>query len=254
MYKQLFYTAFLFNDLLEKRYFKHTKILQNAAYYLPLILTMKALPVYLLIIAKVMFFQAFCQAPTLKPQGIYTSNFNIDERPRSITYYTPANYGKIDTATYSLLVFLHDDKSSAKNLIKSYGDLIHQKADANNCVVLYPDAIYGHWNSKQKQLSDSVNDVAFISIMIDYFIQQYRCNLSRIYLAGIGNGGSLCYRINCETPYKIRTLTPINAIANEFQNCRAKEATRMLDIKNQPDLQTSINKALAFLFTNNKSN
>src|SRR5579875_3207702 len=96
---------------------------------------------------------AFCQYDSLKPKGIYTSSFIIDEIPRNLTYYMPQNYGKLDT--YPLLIVLHDENSSAMNVIKQYGDLIHTKADSADCVVMYPDAVEGIWkNGKNK---DSLN-------------------------------------------------------------------------------------------------
>lgn len=134
---------------------------------------------------------AFCQYDSLKPKGIYTSSFIIDEIPRNLTYYMPQNYGKLEI--YPLLIVLHDEKSSAMNVIKQYGDLIHAKADSANCVVMYPDAVDGIWkNGKNK---DSLNDRMFISIMINFFVQQYHCDAARVYLGhwrrkqcGLSNG------------------------------------------------------------------
>src|SRR3954452_21220547 len=101
----------------------------------------------------------FSQYEGMQPQGIYTSDFNIDNRPRLITYYMPLNWGKKDL--YPLVVVLHDANSSAKSTIKSLGDFINAKADSSDCVVLYPDAIAAHWNSKTDTSSaakDSIND------------------------------------------------------------------------------------------------
>ena len=54
-------------------------------------------------------------------QTIYSSNFNIDNIPRSCTFYIPLGYGKQET--YPLVIMLHDKGSSAKSIIKTYGDL-----------------------------------------------------------------------------------------------------------------------------------
>ncbi len=194
-------------------------------------------------------FHAAGQYDSLQPQGIYSSNFIIDELSRDITYYMPLHYGQQDT--YPLLIFLHDDKSNAKNAIKKYGDYIHHKADSAGCMVMYPDAVSGHWNS---HTGDSVNDAGFISIMIQFFVQQYHCNPKRIYLMGIGNGGTMCNLIGCKGINHPAAVATINATDDigAFSGCFTKEAMAVSNIKSEADVSTGIAKACDFLFRQNK--
>ncbi len=198
------------------------------------------------------FLRSYCQYDSLKPQGIYTSNFIIDETPRNLTYYMPANYGRFDS--YPLLIFLHDEKSNATNVIKKYGDVLHKKADSLDCVVMYPDAITGHWNINRSG-KDSINDISFISIMINFFVQQYHCDADRIYLAGIGTGGTMCYKVNCESLSKFKAAATINSFGNknETQNCRKKESLPALNIKSEGNILSSINQAWNFLFSSHQN-
>lgn len=157
---------------------------------------------------------AFCQYGAIQPQGIYTSEFTIDNIPRLITYYMPQNWGKQEK--YPLVVVLHDAGSSAKNTIKSLGETIHAKADSGNFVVLYPDAVAGHWNSKTGEpfpATDTINDAGFVSMMVDFFIQQYQCAPERLYVIGVGNGGDLAKLMNCERPKKYAAVASINGSA-----------------------------------------
>ena len=191
---------------------------------------------------------AYCQYDSLKPQGLYTSNFIIDQTPRDLTYYMPLNYGKLDS--YPLLIFLHDKGNSAQNLIKKYGELIDAKADSLNCVIMYPDAVAGRWN-----VDDSINDVAFISIMLNFFVQQYHCDADRIYMLGIGNGGEMCYHYNCKSSSKIDAITSIQAasdLASE-QNCRHKQSIPTLRINTETSIKSAISKAFSFLFSQRTS-
>ena len=193
---------------------------------------------------------AFCQTDALQPQVIYSSSFVIDEMPRTITYYTPSQYGKQDS--YALLIFLQDDKNTTKSILKNYGDFLHAKADSLGCVIMYPDAVSAHWNSKiNNALKDSVNDVGFISIMLDYFVQQYHCDANRIYLIGIGNGGNMCYRFNCESnskPVAIATINASNNDINNLQGCRTKKVIPSINTAKTTDIKSGIEKALRFLF------
>ena len=189
----------------------------------------------------------FCQYDSLKPQGIYTSNFIIDELPRTVTYYMPQNYGKLDS--YSLLIVLHDEKSSAMNLIKNWGDLIHTKADSANCVVMYPDAVNGIWKTNKDK--DSLNDRMFISIMLNFFIQQYHCDATRVYVLGIGKGDKVAYQFGCEKNRKITAIAFINKTNNETSEplCAGKKDLPILNIANRENTMAAIGKAIDFLLS-----
>lgn len=138
-------------------------------------------------------------------QTIYSSDFNIDEIPRTCLFYIPLNFEKADV--HSLIVMLHDKSSNVKTLIKNYGDLMHAIADSVGAVIIYPSAVATMWNDGSA--NDSVNDVGYISILIDYFIQRYQCNAGQVYVAGIGNGGSMAMKVGCDIPSKITAVAAL---------------------------------------------
>ena len=199
-------------------------------------------------------FSASAQSELLKPRGIYTSDFVIDQIPRSITYYAPLRYGKKED--YPLLILLHNDKDNAKSVIKKYGDFIHASADSSGCMVMYPDAVSGHWNSKENsEVKDTINDAGFISIMLDYFVQQYHCDPNRIYLMGIGSGGAMCYRFNCENnihPVAIATINTLPEASHHVSDCRIKKEIPALTINSGEDIKSGIKKGMNFLFAEPK--
>ena len=123
-------------------------------------------------------------------QTIYSSDFNIDGIARSCTFYIPLDYGKKDD--YPLIIILHDSGSNSKNMIKSYGAIMHAHADSVTAIIIYPDAVAGRWNDGT-DTKDSINDAGYLSILTDYFIQRYQCNPAQVYIAGFGNGGKLIF-------------------------------------------------------------
>ena len=144
---------------------------------------------------------------TIQPKLVYSSDFVIDDIPRNISFYIPANYGAKDF--YPLVVMLHPEGDSAVKFIKHYGDIIQPLADSLNSVVLYPDAIKGKWySSVDANQKDSVNDVGFINIMITYFIQQYACNPNEVFICGFDKGGEMAEKLAC------KLNLPITAIAS----------------------------------------
>ena len=188
---------------------------------------------------------SFCQYDAIKPKGIYSSSFVIDEKPRNITYYMPATYGKQET--YPLLIVLHAEKSDAATVIKKYGDIMQAKADSAGCVILFPDAYKGHWNADEK---DSVNDVGFINIMAEFFLRQFDCDLSEIRLLGIGSGGNLGYRFACESIHKPETVVTINTALNKngVSNCHNAETIPGKNITSATITNADIQQALTYLF------
>lgn len=191
---------------------------------------------------------SFCQYDAIRPKGIYSSSFVIDEKPRNITYYMPATYGKGEA--YPLLIILSSDKSDAASTIRKYGEILQAKADSAGCIILFPDAYKSHWNNDPK---DTVNDVGFINIMAEFFLRQFDCDLGNIKMLGIGSGGNLCYRFACESIYKPVSIATINEVGkNEFLNCRNQKELPVFKIKENEITKESINKALSFLFADNR--
>jgi len=104
---------------------------------------------------------------------------------------------------YPLLIMLHDKGTDAKTLIKNYGDMLHANADGIPAVIIYPDAVEGKWND---DAADSINDVGYLSILVDYFVQRYQCNPEQVFIAGFGNGASMAYRFCCDLPGKVAAV------------------------------------------------
>lgn len=184
---------------------------------------------FLLLLFKI----AFSQTDSLKGGELYSSNFLIDNIQRNFTYYMPVNYGTKDL--YPLAIFLHAQNSSAKNIIKSYGSIIHAMADTSGCIVIYPDAVAANWNTKMNETTpatDSINDVGFISILIDYFRDVYHCDAKRVYVAGFANGGEFAYRLACDIPFKIAAISPY-ILQEVVTKCKADPSVAVMNTNNK---------------------
>jgi len=189
-------------------------------------------------------FVAFCQEDSVKGGELYSSNFLIDSIQRNFIYYMPVNYGKKDE--YPLVIFLHDQNENGKALIKSYGNKIQALADSSDAIVIYPDAVAAHWNDKSGArfpATDKVNDVGFISILIDYFKQVYSCDARRVYVAGFFNGGNLAYRLTCDISAKITAVAPFISDMKEITNkCNSDNSVAIM---NTNSLTDSTNKKVS---------
>lgn len=192
------------------------------------------------------------QEGSVKPKGYYSSDFIIDSISRYITFYIPSGFGTKDT--YPLMFVLHDDGENSKGVIKKYSNVIEPLADSSSCIVVYMDAVKLRWNTRigATAASDTINDVGFTNIMLNYFVQQYFCDVQRVYIMGFNNGGLMTWRLACNMPNRIAAIAPLTANLIEAQKA-CTETIPFFDAKkftSQPVKKYSaeaISNAWAFL-------
>ncbi len=71
------------------------------------------------------------------------------------------------------------------------------------------------WNAGEccgQAVSESVDDVAFTSDMIDRISAEYCVDPSRIYATGMSNGGFMSYRLACELSDRIAAIGPVAGV------------------------------------------
>ena len=95
-------------------------------------------------------------------------------------------------------------------------------SDMQNVITVYPEAIPGPggvraWNCGINGNPDfptpDVDDVGFISALIDTLVENYAIDPDRIYSCGISNGGFMSYKLACELNDKI---TAIGSVTGTF--------------------------------------
>lgn len=162
----------------------------------------------------------FAQEGAVQTKGYYNSDFVIDNIPRYINFYIPDGYGKKDE--YPLVFVLHGEGETGKTIMKRYSDDIERLADSSTAIVIYPDAVKGHWNTKMgnNAAADTINDAGFIQIMLDYFIQRYNASPGMIYIMGFNSGGDMAWRVGCQVGKKVTAIAPFSAsVANAQSSC-----------------------------------
>lgn len=82
-------------------------------------------------------------------------------------------------------------------------------ADREGFVVVYPDGIDRSWHDRREQgpaAEKHVDDVAFISTLIDTMVREQNVDAKRVYVAGISNGAVMTFRLACELSEKITAV------------------------------------------------
>jgi polyhydroxybutyrate depolymerase len=87
-------------------------------------------------------------------------------------------------------------------------------ADKEGFMVVYPDGIENHWNDgraavRYRTIREKIDDVGFISALIDYLVKERRVDKNRVYVTGISNGAMMSFRLACELTGKIAAIAPV---------------------------------------------
>lgn len=148
-------------------------------------------------------------AQHLKGQGVHTATVKFDGIERKYMYYIPSGYDS--KAELPLVFFIHGYGASAQIGVDVLGPQFHGRADRDGAIVVYPEATSKHWNDRlggSFPATDTINDVAYISHLIDLFIKDFKGDPRRIYVSGSSNGGMMTYRLSVDIPEKIAAIAP----------------------------------------------
>lgn len=149
------------------------------------------------------------------PAGTKPGTIEIGGRTRDYLIHVPSSYDG-QTAVPVVLV-LHGATESPENVERLSG--MSAKADKENFLAVYPrgtgrqqPALMPTWNSGAccaYAMENHVDDVAFLSALIDEIEQDYNVDAKRVYVTGISNGGMMSYRLACELSDKIAAIAPV---------------------------------------------
>jgi len=131
---------------------------------------------------------------------------------RTYLLHLPSGFDKAKPAP--LVFVLHGgggDGARAARLTR-----FRARADSDGFVVCYPNAVNHHWNDGRqvrrfRSQREGIDDVGFISELIDRFVADLGIDPTRVYATGISNGGMMCYRLGCELAGRIAAIAPVAA-------------------------------------------
>jgi polyhydroxybutyrate depolymerase len=91
-------------------------------------------------------------------------------------------------------------------------DAMTEAADAHRWIVAYPDGIGLSWNDGRGTMPAErrgVDDVAFVSALIDHLAASLPVDPERVYAMGFSSGGMLTHRLACESAGRVRAIASV---------------------------------------------
>jgi polyhydroxybutyrate depolymerase len=153
----------------------------------------------------------------------------FDGNTRTYRVHLPRSYDKHRPAP--LVLSFHGRAGTGNGQEK----LTHFDAvsDENGFIVVYPDGLYRSWNaglgSGPAEARD-VDDVGFVSALIDEVGHELSVDKQRVYANGISNGGIFVQRLACELSDKIAAIAAVAGpmAARVAKDCRPKRPVPVL--------------------------
>lgn len=214
----------------------------------------------------------FCFSSDTKPDDqLY--NFIHKGLKRTYLLYVPAG---LDTSkSIPLLIVLHGGHGTGKRMIDLTRGGFNTLANQENFIVVYPNGIGRNWNDGRpsyKAHNRNIDDVGFISAMIDEIVKTQNADPKRIYVTGMSNGAMMSQRLAIELSDKIAAAAPVCGNISTDLKSTPKYAVAMMMINGTADplvpyeggdvhflkkklgKVTSTNESVMFWVQNNKIN
>ena len=149
---------------------------------------------------------------------VQTGSFIYQEILRDYIVFLPQNYNSVDKMP---LVFNLHGYTLNKTQQMNYSQM-NNVADTAGFIVVYPNAVETAWNAGINATAGHINDVGFISALMDTLISKYNIDEQKIYSCGFSLGGFMSHRLACELSSRIAAIgdvagTMANGLLNNFE-------------------------------------
>jgi len=155
-----------------------------------------------------------------------------DGLTRTYRIHIAASFSK--TLSPSLLLVLHGGGGTGKGMVTLTRAGFDSLSEREGFIVVYPDGIEKHWNDGRSKVryrthKEKIDDVGFISALIDTLTAQLNIDTRRVYVTGMSNGGLMSFRLALELSDKIAAIAPVTAsLIVEFKDAAPRRPMPVL--------------------------
>ena len=204
----------------------------------------------------------FCLCSITIAQETLKESIVHDDLVRDYIVHVPSSYD--NKVPIPLVLCFHGYGGTASGI--SYTNF-NDVSDTANFIVVYPQGTLlkrkSHWNVGGWTLDSKIDDVGFISSLIDSLSERYNINQSRIYSTGMSNGGYMSFLLACQLSDRIAAIASVTGsmTPQTYNLCNPQRPIPVLQIHGTNDQKVpykgnrkwslSINKVLEYWINHN---
>lgn len=145
--------------------------------------------------------------PALAHDELIKEVLNHENIQRHYYIHVPPNYNP--SAATPLLLIFHQENSDAKSMSKLAQ--FNELSDQNGFIVVYPQGIQGYWNDGRRNQGYRVNDVGFVSDLLDDLERRWHIDRNTVCAAGFSDGGFFAQYAALKLPGRIKAVASVAA-------------------------------------------
>ena len=204
----------------------------------------------------------FCLFSITIAQETIKESIVHDDLVRDYIVHVPSSYD--NKVSVPLVLCFHGYGGTASGI--SYTNF-NDVSDTANFIVVYPQGTLlkrkSHWNVGGWTLDSKIDDVGFISSLLDSLSDRYNINQSRIYSTGMSNGGYMSFLLACQLSDRIAAIASVTGsmTPQTYNLCNPQRPIPVLQIHGTNDQKVpykgnrkwslSINKVLEYWINHN---
>ncbi len=141
-----------------------------------------------------------------------THEFVHDGRKRIYSLYIPSTYAKPNKLP--LVIALHGGGGSIDKWPEYTNNGFERLAEKAPFILVYPQGLEGQWNDERNYPTsyahtNHINDVGYLTALIDYLLETYPIDRNRVYVTGASNGGMMTHYLAGMSSDRIAAIAPV---------------------------------------------
>lgn len=152
---------------------------------------------------------------------------------RTANVHVPASYDPSTPTPVVLNFHGYTSDASQEELLTD----MSTEADAKGFIVVYPQGLNDSWNAGAccgTSAATGVDDVGFVSDLIDVLEVQLCVDSKRVFATGMSNGGFLSHRLGCELATRVAAIAPVAGVLG-VTTCSPTRAVPVMEFHGTAD-------------------
>ncbi|MFW6272896.1 MAG: alpha/beta hydrolase family esterase, partial [bacterium] len=137
-----------------------------------------------------------------------------------------------------LLMMLHGYAAIIEHFVERSD--MKKLADRDKVILVYPEGTpalgLNHWNANLEY--EDVDDVGFLTTLVNHLIEEYQVNENLIFVGGHSNGGFMAYTLACEANDTFKGFMSVSGLMSgeTWDTCNVKEETNIFHFHGTDDM------------------